>query len=186
MLYMFPLGSGVSKAGIPDAPQGHHWSDEEHHFWCCQGSGIEAFARLADTIFWRRDGGSPPLLFVLQLLPSSLIWREAAIRVAVGGDYPGSSGAGVPLRVHVSFERLVSDGVSGGASGGEANRAGARGGGVSGGGVSGGGVSVGGVSGGGASGSGASGGGASGGDAALSAAAPAEDPAGSAVDVAAA
>ena len=140
MLYMFPLGSGVSKAGIPDAPQGHHWSDEEHHFWCCQGSGIEAFARLADTIFWRRDGGSPPLLFVLQLLPSSLIWREAAIRVAVGGDYPGSSGAGVPLRVHVSFERLVSDGVSGGASGGEANRSGARGGGVSGGGVSGGGT----------------------------------------------
>ena len=42
---MMPLGSGVSKAGIPNAPQGHHWSDAEHHFWCCQGSGVEAFAR---------------------------------------------------------------------------------------------------------------------------------------------
>lgn len=30
MLYMFPLGSGVSKAGIENAPQGHHWSDAEH------------------------------------------------------------------------------------------------------------------------------------------------------------
>ena len=147
MLYMFPLGSGVSKAGIPEAPQGHHWSDEEHHFWCCQGSGIEAFARLADHIFWRRDAsggggggggasggggggggasgggggggesgvsGTPPLLFVLQLLPSTLLWKAASVRVTISGDYPGAIGGGVPLRVVVSFERL------GGASGGAA------------------------------------------------------------------
>ena len=49
------MGSGVSKQGIPNAPQGHHWSDAEHHFWCCQGSGIEAFARLADSIFWTHN-----------------------------------------------------------------------------------------------------------------------------------
>eukprot|EP00966_Prymnesium_polylepis_P273322 6314310-Prymnesium_polylepis.1 len=86
MLYMMPMGSGVSKAGIPNAPQGHHWSDAEHHFWCCQGSGIEAFAKLADSIFWEhvpvdsapaaRLGGEPEVrshhLFVLQLLPSEL------------------------------------------------------------------------------------------------------------------
>ncbi len=120
MLYMFPLGSGVSKAGISEAPQGHHWSDEEHHFWCCMGSGIEAFARLADTIYWRRDGGGgsesggeagdssrPPLLFVLQLLPSTLLWREAAVRVAIHGDYPGAIGGATPLRVHMSLERLL-------------------------------------------------------------------------------
>ena len=53
MLYMLPMGSGVSKAGISNAPQGHHWSDGEHHFWCCQGSGIEAFARIHDSVFWR-------------------------------------------------------------------------------------------------------------------------------------
>lgn len=40
MLYMMPMGAGVSKAGIPNAPQGHHWSDAEHHFWCCQVSAI--------------------------------------------------------------------------------------------------------------------------------------------------
>ena len=55
MSYMYPMGSGVSKQGIPNAPQGHHWSDAEHHFWCCQGSGVESFARLADSIFWRYD-----------------------------------------------------------------------------------------------------------------------------------
>ena len=125
---MFPMGSGVSKSGISDAPQGHHWSDDEHHFWCCQGSGIEAFARLADTIFWRRDrlhghasesattsapskgaASTPPLLFVLQLLPSTLLWREAAVRVAISGDYPGSVGGASPLRVAVRFTRLSSD-----------------------------------------------------------------------------
>ena len=34
MAYMYPMGAGVSKQGIPNAPQGHHWSDAEHHFWC--------------------------------------------------------------------------------------------------------------------------------------------------------
>ena len=60
MTYMYPMGSGVSKQGIPNAPQGHHWSDEEHHFWCCQGSGVESFARLADSVFWRH---APPPRF---------------------------------------------------------------------------------------------------------------------------
>ena len=110
MLYMMPLGSGVSKAGIPDAPQGHHWSDEEHHFWCCQGSGIEAFARLADSIYWRRDpkdGGtaSSRQLLILQLMPSRLRWEHAAVRVTISGDYPGSVGGSATLRTRVHVER---------------------------------------------------------------------------------
>ena len=75
MTYMYPLGGGVSKAGIPNAGQGHHWSDADHCFWCCQGdatppvpilchlgeylgflccegSGIEAWARVADSTFF--------------------------------------------------------------------------------------------------------------------------------------
>ena len=120
MLYMMPLGSGVSKAGIDNAPQGHHWSNAENHFWCCQGSGIEAFARLADSIYWRRkkrttDGSSTNAdeakdahhLLVLQLLPSSLKWDEAGIRVDVHGDYPGSVSAGAPLRVSLKIERTA-------------------------------------------------------------------------------
>ena len=120
MLYMFPMGSGVSKAGIPDAPQGHHWSDAEHHFWCCQGSGIEAFARLADSIYWKRGaaGGDPARaidpapagahhLLVLQLLPSSLLWKEAGIRASVQGDYPGAVAAAAPIRVRLRVERIT-------------------------------------------------------------------------------
>jgi hypothetical protein len=141
MLYMFPMGGGVSKAGIPNAPQGHHWSDSEHHFWCCQGSGIEAFARLADAIYWRTsywrlETPPPPAadpsqeegraegraasreLLVLQLLPSALQWRDAGLRAEIRGDYPGSLGGGLPLRVRASFARLETHAADGGGGGG--------------------------------------------------------------------
>ena len=117
MLYMYPMGSGVSKAGIANAPQGHHWSDGEHHFWCCQGSGIEAFARLADSIFFRHNKAASARsssvgeadaaqLLILQLLPSSLHWRERGVRVEIRGDYPGSVAAHAPLRVRLAFKRV--------------------------------------------------------------------------------
>ena len=138
MLYMFPMGSGVSKAGIPNAPQGHHWSDDEHHFWCCQGSGIEAFARLADAIYWRHEGDSgadaaraggdvtPHELLVLQLLPSELIWAEAGLRVRIHGDYAGSIVGGLPLRMSATFERSAQLPAAVGAKALEAKALGAK------------------------------------------------------------
>ena len=51
MLYMYPMGGGVSKASYTSGSELHHWGDGSTH-WCCQGSGIEAFARLADSVFW--------------------------------------------------------------------------------------------------------------------------------------
>ncbi|KAL1520575.1 hypothetical protein AB1Y20_022151 [Prymnesium parvum] len=115
MLYMMPMGSGVSKAGIPNAPQGHHWSDAEHHFWCCQGSGIEAFARLADSIFWERvprRGAAARHLFVLQLLPAELTWREASVRLALSGDYPGAVDASTRHRVRLLLSPLHGEAAS--------------------------------------------------------------------------
>ena len=52
MLYMYPMGGGVSKASYTSGSELHHWGDRNTH-WCCQGSGIEAFARLGDSVFWR-------------------------------------------------------------------------------------------------------------------------------------
>ena len=103
---------------------------------CCQGSGIEAFARLADAIFWehvpstgtaasatvsgartmrweeaaRRAGGVPyatsPHLFILQLLPSELSWEERGVRVSVRGDYPGAVDASRELNVVIDVSGL--------------------------------------------------------------------------------
>ncbi|KAI3500316.1 hypothetical protein L1887_36135 [Cichorium endivia] len=41
MIYMLPLGTGVSKA------TGYHkWGSKLNDFWCCYGTGIESFSKL--------------------------------------------------------------------------------------------------------------------------------------------
>ena len=61
MLYWLPLGAGVSKMDLrhPHHHDGqqHGWSIPHGDFWCCVGSGIEAFARLGDSTFFRLAGG---------------------------------------------------------------------------------------------------------------------------------
>ena len=98
MVYMLPLGAGVSKEHANWAG----WGAPEDSFWCCYGTGVESFAKLADGAFFaarRRspastdDGsadddsnGAPgesiaysnggPELWVSQFVPSSLRWAE--------------------------------------------------------------------------------------------------------------
>ena len=50
MLYFMPLGTGVSKRK-PQSWRHTGWSTPHGDFWCCQGTGIEAFARLAEHVF---------------------------------------------------------------------------------------------------------------------------------------
>ena len=91
------------------------------HFWCCQGSGIEAFARLGDAVFWRRDGGAGgagadggadgagadrPQLVVLQLVPSELRWRALGLRVEIRGEYPGAVGGAAELRTSLEISAI--------------------------------------------------------------------------------
>ena len=72
MLYFMPLGGGVSKRK-PQSWRHTGWSTPHGDFWCCQGTGIEAFARLAEHVFMtsaRRpaaDSQRPPELYVLQV-----------------------------------------------------------------------------------------------------------------------
>ena len=81
LIYMLPLGGGVSKAG-----GSHGWSNTYGHFWCCMGSAIEAFGRLNQAVFWL--GGSSTL-YVLQLVPTTLKWEERGVKVKLEADIPG-------------------------------------------------------------------------------------------------
>ena len=65
MTYMVGMGGGVSKASFLSGSELHHYGDESTH-WCCQGSGIEAFARLGDSVFWQAGDSSRPQLLLLQ------------------------------------------------------------------------------------------------------------------------
>lgn len=96
-------GGGVSKAG-----GNHGFSNNESHFWCCMGSGIEAFTRMHASVFYARpsltskaDASSAATrvreLFVLQHISSGLVWDQAGCNVTLYADAVGDPPAGAPM-----------------------------------------------------------------------------------------
>jgi hypothetical protein len=117
---MDPMGGGVSKASYPSGSELHHWGDSSTH-WCCQGTGIEAFARLADSIYWEPNpefvGQAVPEhaaprahLFVLQAISSALRWTERGCDVVLDAEAPGSRSATEPLRTSLRLLRPSTSG----------------------------------------------------------------------------
>jgi DUF1680 family protein len=60
------------------------FATEDQTFWCCTGTGIEEYAKLTDSIYWRDGAG----LFVNLFIPSELHWREKALRLRQETTYP--------------------------------------------------------------------------------------------------
>ncbi|GLT62340.1 hypothetical protein SLA2020_349850 [Shorea laevis] len=75
MIYMLPLGRGVSKA-----VSFHGWGTKFNTFWCCYGTGIESFSKLGDSIYFEEEG-SVPGLYVIQYISSTLDWKSGQILV---------------------------------------------------------------------------------------------------------
>ena len=79
MIYMTPLGNGVSKALADWKTMG--WGSKNASFWCCYGTAIESFGKLGDSIYFH-DGGTSssaagyapdkPQLWIVQLVSSTL------------------------------------------------------------------------------------------------------------------
>ncbi|XP_074292559.1 uncharacterized protein LOC141619437 [Silene latifolia] len=73
MIYMLPLGHGVSKGRSY-----HKWGTLFDSFWCCYGTGIESFSKLGDSIYFE-ETGSTPGLYVIQYISSSINWTSAQL-----------------------------------------------------------------------------------------------------------
>ncbi|KAL8140151.1 hypothetical protein V2J09_006172 [Rumex salicifolius] len=73
MIYMLPLGHGVSKA-----VSYHGWGTKNDSFWCCYGTGIESFSKLGDSIYFE-EGGKAPGLYIIQYIASSFNWSSGNI-----------------------------------------------------------------------------------------------------------
>ncbi|GMY16330.1 DUF1680 domain-containing protein [Fagus crenata] len=73
MIYMLPLGRGVSKARSY-----HGWGTQDDKFWCCYGTGIESFSKLGDSIYFEEEGNVPGL-YIIQYITSSLDWKSGQI-----------------------------------------------------------------------------------------------------------
>jgi hypothetical protein len=53
VLYLLPMGAGQGKGGSTRG-----WGSPLHSFWCCHGSSVESFAKLADSVFFHRWGAA--------------------------------------------------------------------------------------------------------------------------------
>ncbi|KAK7341613.1 hypothetical protein VNO80_24550 [Phaseolus coccineus] len=73
MIYMLPLGLGVSKAKTF-----HGWGTPFDTFWCCYGTGIESFSKLGDSIYFEEEGKNPTL-YVIQYISSSFNWKSGKL-----------------------------------------------------------------------------------------------------------
>ncbi|GAQ86714.1 hypothetical protein KFL_003070020 [Klebsormidium nitens] len=115
MIYMTPLGAGVSKA------RGWHgWGTPEQAFWCCYGSGVELFSKLGENLYFQgpeSSANSPPSLFVAQFQSSTLHWQEAGLIVHQTTLHPTAEDAFLSVTLEIqshdtSRKRHVSGGFA--------------------------------------------------------------------------
>jgi len=82
--YYTPLAAGYWKLfGAPNAG-----------FWCCHGTGVENFAKLADSAYFHDEDGIWVNLFV----PSEVRWKEKGVRLVQETRFPESDTTTVTVR----------------------------------------------------------------------------------------
>lgn len=60
------------------------FATENDSFWCCNGTGVEEYGKLTDSIYFHdRDG-----MYVNLFLPSELHWKERGIRLRQTNGFP--------------------------------------------------------------------------------------------------
>ncbi|GAB3654401.1 glycoside hydrolase family 127 protein [Glycomyces tarimensis] len=104
--YFTPLNPG-GRRGVGPAWGGGTWSTDYDSFWCCQGTGLETFTRLMDSVYGFDEAG----LYVNLFMPSVLDWSDRGVTVTQATDYPvgdtttltvsGGSGGEWTLRVRI-------------------------------------------------------------------------------------
>jgi uncharacterized protein len=60
------------------------FNKEDESFWCCTGTGVEEYSKLADSIYWHDGEG----LYVNQFIPSELDWSERGLKLRQDTTYP--------------------------------------------------------------------------------------------------
>jgi hypothetical protein len=78
MSYFLPLGSGYWK----------YFNTTYDSFWCCTGTGVEEFAKTADTIYFHDDHG----IFVNLFIASEVDWPERGLRLEQQTNFPEEEG----------------------------------------------------------------------------------------------
>jgi uncharacterized protein len=69
------------------------YNDEDQSFWCCTGTGVEEYAKLTDSIYWRDRRG----LIVNLFIPSELDWSEKGLKVRQETAYPAAESTSLAI-----------------------------------------------------------------------------------------
>jgi DUF1680 family protein len=88
-VYYLPHGNGYSKI----------YAKPFDSFWCCNGTGAEEFAKLADTIYFHDDNS----IFINLYISSDVDWPEKGVRLTQQTSFPEEQGT----RVTISAARPV-------------------------------------------------------------------------------
>ena len=83
MSYFLPLGSGFWK----------YFNTPYDSFWCCTATGIEEYAKIADTIYFHDDHS----VYVNLFIASELSWPEKGIRIEQQTNFPEEEGTTLAL-----------------------------------------------------------------------------------------
>ena len=63
----------------------------ERSFWCCTGTGMESFAKLGDSIYFK-DARDADALYVNLFIASTLDWSEKGVRLRQTTAFPDEAG----------------------------------------------------------------------------------------------
>ena len=71
------------------------FNTEDKSFWCCTGTGVEEFAKLNDSIYWRDHDG----VYVNLFIASELNWSEKGFRLRQETKFPEYPGTTLVVNV---------------------------------------------------------------------------------------
>jgi len=91
--YFLPLGAGLWK----------YYNSQWDSFWCCTGTGIEEFAKFADTIYSHDDQG----IWVNLFIASEVKWPEKGIRLRQDTNFPEEERTTLTVRAEKPTELAV-------------------------------------------------------------------------------
>lgn len=82
--YFFPLAAGYWRA----------YNSPEESFWCCTGTGVEEFAKFADTVFFHRGGD----VYVNQFIAATLDWKDEGLVIEQVTQFPREQGTTLKIK----------------------------------------------------------------------------------------
>jgi uncharacterized protein len=93
LMYYKPLGSGWYKTfGTP-----------RNSFWCCTGTGVESFGRLASDVYYYDENG----IFVNLFVPSEVRWAEQGMTLRQETSFPADPRTRFTIRVKKPLPMLL-------------------------------------------------------------------------------